>query len=141
MKTFVDGVELRTGEFLSLIDVRSIERVEVITGPQASTIYGSGALNGVLNIITKKGNPEARERLRVHLSYGMIQNMFSSHFAPQHVDDVQLDLRRIAADFEVLALRIAADVNRQRPDRVEPQAIRARKLELQPRAHASKVPV
>ena len=36
-----------------LIDTNSIERIEVIKGP-ASTLYGSDAIGGVVNIITKK---------------------------------------------------------------------------------------
>ena len=37
-----------------LVDPSSIERIEVIKGP-ASVLYGSDAIGGVINIITKKG--------------------------------------------------------------------------------------
>lgn len=37
-----------------LVNVNDIERIEVLRGPMASTLYGSGAGNGVINIITKK---------------------------------------------------------------------------------------
>ena len=39
---------------LSMIDVNDIERVEVIKGAQSS-IYGSGAIGGIVNVITKDG--------------------------------------------------------------------------------------
>ena len=39
---------------LSMVDVNDIERVEVIKGAQSS-IYGSGAIGGIVNIITKDG--------------------------------------------------------------------------------------
>ena len=40
-----------------LIDPSRIERLEVIKGP-ASILYGSEAIGGVVNIITKKGGPK-----------------------------------------------------------------------------------
>lgn len=54
----IDGVRVKsttTGSFdFSGINVDDIERVEIVKGPQ-STIYGSEAMAGVVNIITKKG--------------------------------------------------------------------------------------
>ncbi len=55
VKTFVDGVEVADPGPLGLIDPNSVDRIELTRGPQASTMYGSGALNGVMQIFTKKG--------------------------------------------------------------------------------------
>ncbi len=55
IKTFVDGVEMTSPTFLANIDPNSIDRIEITRGPQASTLYGAGALNGVMQIFTKKG--------------------------------------------------------------------------------------
>jgi outer membrane receptor protein involved in Fe transport len=56
--TLVDGNRIETSTNLaaglSLIDVNNIERVEVIKGA-ASSLYGSGGLGGVVNIISKSG--------------------------------------------------------------------------------------
>jgi len=53
----IDGIRVNsttTGSFdFSGITVADIERIEIVKGPQ-STIYGSEAMAGVINIITKK---------------------------------------------------------------------------------------
>jgi len=83
IKTFVDGVEMADPRYLSQIDPRSIERIEILTGPQASTIYGSNALNGVMQIFTKRGTTNAPQ-LTFNLLSGVVQNNFSDALAPQH---------------------------------------------------------
>ena len=42
---------------LNDISPEDIERIEIIKGPAAATIYGTEAANGVIQIITKKGTP------------------------------------------------------------------------------------
>jgi len=89
IKTYIDGVELANPDFLGLIDPKSIERIEILTGPQASTIYGSNAINGVMQVFTKRGTTP-RPQLVATLQSGVIQNNFSSSLAPQHNDMVQI---------------------------------------------------
>ncbi len=55
VKTYVDGVELATPSLFTLIDPRSIERIEVIRGPQGAALYGPDAINGVVHVVTRKG--------------------------------------------------------------------------------------
>jgi len=52
---------------LSLISLENVERIEVVRGP-FSALYGSGALGGVVNIITK--NPPEAAETKAGLSYG-----------------------------------------------------------------------
>ena len=56
----VDGVRLNNSTFrfgpnqyLATVDPATIERIEVVRGP-GSVLYGSDALGGVINIITRK---------------------------------------------------------------------------------------
>ncbi|MGH9891030.1 MAG: TonB-dependent receptor, partial [bacterium] len=73
IKTFVDGVEIASPTFITNLDPGTIERIEVIRGPQASTLYGAGALNGVMQIFTKKGTSGAtRPEVNAKLSGGSI---------------------------------------------------------------------
>jgi len=55
--TLVDGNRIETSTDiaagLAMIDVHDIERIEVIKGA-ASSLYGTGAMGGVVNIITKE---------------------------------------------------------------------------------------
>lgn len=57
VKVLLDGVPMidrsDTRESLNQIDINTIERIEIVEGPM-SVIYGSDALAGVINIITKR---------------------------------------------------------------------------------------
>jgi outer membrane receptor protein involved in Fe transport len=55
VKVFVDGVEVSDPAYITNLDPSIVERVEVISGPQASTMYGSRAISGVMQIFTKRG--------------------------------------------------------------------------------------
>lgn len=90
IKTYIDGVEMRDPSYLSQIDPASIERVEIISGPQASTIYGSNALNGVMQIFTKRG-VAIRPQVTLALRSGWVENNFSSTLSPIHSHSAQVN--------------------------------------------------
>lgn len=65
----IDGVEVnnpstpRNAFDLSHLQTDNIERIEIVKGPQ-STLYGSDALAGVINIFTRQGTETNRLRLQ-----------------------------------------------------------------------------
>ena len=69
----VDGIEMNmvndpVGTFdFATISLEDVERIEVIRGPQ-STLYGSTAMSGVINIITKSAG--GNNRLNLSSEYG-----------------------------------------------------------------------
>lgn len=60
-----DPTNSRGGSFdFSSLDIETIERIEIIRGPLSST-YGSAALSGVINIITKQADAKAQASAKV----------------------------------------------------------------------------
>jgi len=55
------------GALWNLVPLGSIERIEVLRGAYSS-LYGSSAMGGVVNVITRK--PDAIPQTRLHLNYG-----------------------------------------------------------------------
>ena len=79
MKVFVDGVEAASPSFAPT-DPNSIERIEVVRGPQAATIYGSDAVGGVIQIFTKRGDPGLnRPRVQAEAALGGIQTPYADY--------------------------------------------------------------
>ena len=82
--TLIDGHRVETATDLtasfSMIDVNDIERVEVIKGAQSS-LYGTGAMGGIVNIITKAGHFAAKPYVsgNATLGYGGVNNLLTEH--------------------------------------------------------------
>lgn len=82
----IDGVQVNsptTGGFnFGNLTTDNIEKIEVVRGPQ-STLYGSDASGGVINIITKKGG--GKPRLVVRSEAGRYSTFrHSAHIAGSH---------------------------------------------------------
>jgi outer membrane receptor protein involved in Fe transport len=83
VKTYIDGVEASTARFASIAP-EMIDRIEVVRGPQAATLYGPEAINGVIQIFTKKGETGARPQVHAKASFGGIQSDYADGLAAQH---------------------------------------------------------
>ena len=72
----LDGIRLNTGEGgsvdFSTVPLDSIERIEVIRGG-GTTLYGSDAVGGVVNIVTK--DPAGRPELSGAFTYGSLNTL------------------------------------------------------------------
>jgi len=90
IKTYVDGIELADPSLLGLIDPKSIERIEILTGPQASTVYGSGAMNGVMQVFTKRGTT-SRPQLTLNVTGGGTLSQFGKAVSSNHSADTRLE--------------------------------------------------
>lgn len=87
----IDGNRIETATdldaALSLIDLNDIERIEVIKG-SASSLYGTGALGGVVNFITKP--PSFSEKLTTGGSVSSYYNSVNKGYS----NNINFDLKK-----------------------------------------------
>jgi vitamin B12 transporter len=74
----IDGVRINPGTIggvnLADLDPAVLERIEIVAGPR-STLYGSDAIGGVVNLITRHGGPSGLDAL---FSYGRFDSKLAS---------------------------------------------------------------
>jgi TonB-linked SusC/RagA family outer membrane protein len=80
----LDGLEVKVTDLNSL-DFASIEKVEIVQGAAAATLYGAQGANGVIQLFTKKGR---NGKLSIDISSGISRNSLLNvgdvHKARQH---------------------------------------------------------
>lgn len=98
----IDGVAVNSGSVgsaaLQHIDPQNIERIEIYKGPR-STLWGSGAIGGVINIITRKageeklsyggsaeGNSDSSRRANAHIGHAADNHRLSATLSYQKTD-------------------------------------------------------
>ena len=84
VKTYIDGVEVADPIYIATIDPASIARIEVLRGPQGSTLYGAQALAGVMQIFTKQGTATPHPEVEAKVSGGVIQSPWSNAGQQDH---------------------------------------------------------
>jgi len=76
MKIFIDGVETSSTGNVP-VDPSSIDRIEIVRGPQAATLYGADAAGGVIQIFTKRGDSsQVRPRAIIRTAVGITQTPY-----------------------------------------------------------------
>ena len=79
-KTYVDGVEVAAPFLGSMIDPSTVDRIEIIRGPQGAALHGSDASSGVIQIVTRDGRGSVSGRPHVEVSVG--EGTMQSRFVP-----------------------------------------------------------
>ncbi|NNE71917.1 MAG: SusC/RagA family TonB-linked outer membrane protein [Rhodothermales bacterium] len=85
----VDGVILTGG--LADIDALDIESIEVVKGAAASSLYGSRAQNGVIQITTKRGGNVAFNQTRVTFRNEFGSNQLPGDFQANNAHDLRVN--------------------------------------------------
>ena len=90
-KMYIDGVEVANPLLVTQLDPDVIDRVEVIRGPQGSALYGSDAISGVINVITRHDGPSSSgTKLQVSSLAGASASQFGTSLVPTHDQRVAL---------------------------------------------------
>jgi iron complex outermembrane receptor protein len=90
-KMYIDGVEVANPLLVTQLDPDAIERVEVIRGPQGSALYGSDAIGGVINVVTRHaGVPADGAHVQVSSLAGASASDFGPRLVPTHQQRVVL---------------------------------------------------
>lgn len=83
-KVYIDGIEVANPLLLSRFNPASIDRIEVIRGPQGSALYGTDAISGVVNIVTRhEGAAPDGSRAQVRSTAGLSQSNFANDVLAQ----------------------------------------------------------
>jgi iron complex outermembrane receptor protein len=71
-KIYIDGIEAANPLLVTQLVPETIERIEVIRGPQGSALYGADAISGVVNIVTRHdGVSGGASRLQLRSAFGV----------------------------------------------------------------------
>jgi hypothetical protein len=84
-KVYIDGIEVANPLLLTQVMPERIERFEVIRGPQGAALYGSDAISGVVNIVTRQDGGVANgSRAMIRSSAGYSGGYASNTAVQQH---------------------------------------------------------
>lgn len=87
-KIYIDGIEVANPLLLTQITPEVVERVEIIRGPQGAALYGSDAISGVVNIISRHegvGPDGSRALVRSSMGFTASEYTRSSVSVQEHL--------------------------------------------------------
>jgi iron complex outermembrane receptor protein len=78
-KIYIDGIEVANPLVVTQLSPDMVERIEVIRGPQGAALYGTDAVSGVINIVTRNdGLAGGEPRFRLRSDAGVAESDFAS---------------------------------------------------------------
>jgi outer membrane receptor protein involved in Fe transport len=78
-KVYIDGIEVANPLLITQVSPEMIERIEVIRGPQGAALYGTDAISGVINVITRNGGvADGGQHVRLQSDAGVAHSDFAS---------------------------------------------------------------
>ncbi len=97
VKVLIDGVPVidrdDTRQSLSQLNINDVEKIEIVEGPM-SVVYGTDALAGVINIITKKATASGKKNWQ--LSAGLLEETVPGEYQPLNGNGVHNQHIRVA---------------------------------------------
>ncbi|NOT08771.1 MAG: TonB-dependent receptor [Gemmatimonadales bacterium] len=82
-KVYIDGIQVANPLLLTRLMPESIERIEVIRGPQGAALYGADAISGVTNIVSRHDAAEDGPRAKMSAGLGLASSAYSAGGAVQ----------------------------------------------------------
>ena len=77
-KIYIDGIEVANPLLVTRFGADAIDRIEVIRGPQGSALYGTDAISGVINIVTRhEGTGILGDHASIRTTAGLVQSDFA----------------------------------------------------------------
>ena len=84
-KIYIDGVEVANPLLVTQLNPDVVDRVEVIRGPQGSALYGSDAISGVINVLTRHdGGAVTGPLVQLRSVAGAASSSYVSGLVPTH---------------------------------------------------------
>lgn len=111
-KVYIDGIEVANPLLLSRFNPGSIDRIEVIRGPQGSALYGTDAISGVVNIVTRhEGAAPDGTHAVVRSTAGVSQSSYANDvLAQDHSLSIATGTSTRSADLHIAAGSIGSFV-------------------------------
>lgn len=101
LKVYLDGIELANYRQVHTIDPAAIDRIEILRGPQASTIHGSGALSGVMRIYTRNSASRHGRAVDATFGVGVVETETEHSSAPVLMQSASLAGRHASVSYNV----------------------------------------